>query len=521
MLIPFDTIDGGIVRDVAPHQLPPNVWSDGQNVRFIDGHIEKIKGQTSVFGTPSGAPYWLLPVAVGSTYFWIYPSLTAVYATDGSTHSDISNGSYTADETYLWNGGVFAGVPILNNGQERPQMWGTQSLGSNLSDLDNWPAAARTRVIRPFNNFLLALHVDEDGTSFNPRLMWWSTPSTTPGTVPSSWDYADPTTRAGRTEFAETGDWLIDCLPMRDFNVVYKENSVYGQQYIGGNQVFRFYKLFEMFGALSRRCMKAFYGRHIVLTDGDIVLHDGQQANSIVDRKMRRWLFSQIDTDTYFRAFVTPNYAEKEMWVCFPSNGASYPDTALVWNWNENKFAIRDLPNTAHIGYGVIDPSATSTTFDTDSGTFDAAVGSFDEQQYNPTLRRMLAAVPGDTSLLFMDDGYQREGSNYRARVERIALPVGRMGQQGPQQDPHIRKTISAIYPELEGSGDVQFYIGKQEFFTDEIEWDGPYTYTIGSDYKIDCRVEGRIISLRVESNNSGFWRLNSFMIDRQGEGLK
>lgn len=521
MLIPFDSIDGGTVKDVAPHQLPSSVWSDSQNVRFIDGHVEKIKGHSTVFGTPSGAPYWLQPLGTTSAYFWLYPSLTAVFATDGTTHADISNGSYNADETYLWNGAVFAGIPILNNGSERPQMWPQPTLATNLQDLSNWPSAARARVMRAFKNFLLALHVNEDGAEFNPRLMWWSNPSTTPGEVPNSWDYADPTTRAGRTEFAETGDWLIDCLPMRDLNVIYKENSVYGQQYVGGNQVFNFYRIFEMFGALSRRCMKSFYGRHLVLADGDIVLHDGQQAQSIADKKLRRWLFSQIDSDNYVRSFVAPNYADKEMWICVPFDGADYPDIALVWNWVDNRFSIRELPGVAHIGFGIIDPSATSTTFDTAVGTFDDQQRIFDEQQYNPTLKRMLGAVPGDTQLLFMDDGYQRDDENYRAYVERVALPLGRSTQQGLQQDPNIRKTVDSIVPELEGSGDVDFYVGTQEYLTSPITWNGPFTFTIGEDYKIDCRVEGRIISLRVESNNDGFWRLNSFQIDRQGEGLQ
>ena len=40
-LIPVENVgETGIVKDINPWQLPPNVWSDGNNVEFDNSHDE-------------------------------------------------------------------------------------------------------------------------------------------------------------------------------------------------------------------------------------------------------------------------------------------------------------------------------------------------------------------------------------------------------------------------------------------------------------------------------------------------
>jgi len=141
----------GINKDISPYELGENLWSDGNNVQFDNDKTAKVKGHQQVFGTPSVAPYWLLPFNTITTDYWIYPSLTKLYrvSTSGTTttHTDITRatgGDYSATAADRWNGGILGGVAIVNNGVDVPQMLG--STASNFSALSNWLSSTTTKV---------------------------------------------------------------------------------------------------------------------------------------------------------------------------------------------------------------------------------------------------------------------------------------------------------------------------------------------------------------------------------------
>ena len=51
-LIPIDNVGQvGIVKETSPWQLPPNVWSDGNNVKTDEGSIRKLPGYAEVMAT--------------------------------------------------------------------------------------------------------------------------------------------------------------------------------------------------------------------------------------------------------------------------------------------------------------------------------------------------------------------------------------------------------------------------------------------------------------------------------------
>ena len=57
-IIPVDNLGQvGIVKDIAPFQLPPNAWSDGNNIRVEHGAIIKSPGYSSVIETCPIARY--------------------------------------------------------------------------------------------------------------------------------------------------------------------------------------------------------------------------------------------------------------------------------------------------------------------------------------------------------------------------------------------------------------------------------------------------------------------------------
>ena len=505
----------GVIYDTDPRNIPDNAWTSVRNVRFIDNAVEKSKGESTVYTTPAIDPYWLLPVDTATTYYWMYPSLTKCYITDGSTNTNITRQTTGADVDYNasadigWNGGIIGGVPIINNGVDDPQMWTPVGTSTKLASLtwasgQTWISQSKiARVIRPFKQFLVAMDLTESGTRYRQRIRW-SHPADS-GAVPSTWDEADTTKDAGTHELSEGGGAIVDCLPLNDTNIIYKNSQTVGMQHIGGQYVFRFFNIFKESGLLTRRCVKPFYGKHFCVTNGDVITHDGNSIEPVLNHKMKKWLFAAIDTTNYERTFVSPNYQKNEMWICFPQSGDSFATLALVWNFKDNTTTVRELPTVKHIGYGLVDPAGVDT-WASDSQSWDLDTSQWGETDYSPTVIKNLMA--GSTLFYLGDDTEQSNNSNITAYAERIGLDF---------DDPNRIKYIKRIWPRIETTGDITVSVGQQMERSDSVTWTD-YTYSSG-DEKIDVDVSGRFIAFRISSNTDVRWDLKEYDIEFELRG--
>ena len=504
----------GFIPDIPPHELPVQAWSGVKNIRFSENSAKKFLGHTQIFGTPGVSPIWHIPIISEGSLYWIYAGTDKVYVTDGVTHKDISNGTYIVTEDVGWTGGILNGVPILNPGVSTPQMWNPVDFATPqmLSNLTAWPAATQARVMRPFLYYMVAYNVTKNGVQ-HPYMVKWSH-TADPGTVPTSWDHTDPTKDAGEVELAETNGEIVEALPMRNINVVYKTDSVWAMRFVGGNDIFAFEDLFREFGALSRRCIKDYLGRHVVFGFGDIIIHDGQQAESIVNNRTRRWLFNQIDGDSYKTSFVTYIQDKKEMWFCFPEVGESRPTSALVWNIREDTFGHRELPNAAHADWGVLDINP-SEVWDTDTQEWDQDLTVWNQQLFNPVDRGLMVSDPNSNMLWRMDDTNQFNGQNVQCFLERVGLPVAGRDRRGELVvDYDSVKFVSRIRPKMTSTGPVQISVGSQMQDNDPVTWKGPKSFNPVTDFELYFEVTGRLIAVRFESNSNISWNLHSYDLD-------
>ncbi len=508
MITPITDIGSiGIINDVSPEKLPLQAWSAGSNVRFRENTVRKAKGWSVPIGTPTVVPYWLLPYRTATDSYWVYAGLGKVYVTDGTTHTDITKTAttYTGTADLNWTGLVFGGVPILNNGVEVPQQWSPPQVSQLLTDLSNWPANAKCAALRGFKQFLIALNYTNGASTVFPRLVKWSHGAAF-NSVPSSWDETDDTLDAGEYELADTRGDVIDGLAFRDSFVIYKDDSIWGMSYVGGANIFRFYQISLQLGILSRRCMAEWERGHFVFGTNDIIVTDGQSVHSVVDRKVRSRVFSSIDSTNYERCFVVPNLIKKEMWACYPISGASFPNEAMVWNWEENSISFRELPNIAHASFGVVNPGG-GNTWDMDSSTWDSDSSVWDEQTFNPTNPRIMMAGTADTKLYLGDDPSTntKNGTVMTSYVERTGLF---------NETANKVKYCRALYPKMTATGPVNFYIGSQMSLDEGVMWEGPFTFDPRTEYKVDCEVTFRWMGIKVESTTDVDWSMTGYDLD-------
>jgi hypothetical protein len=506
----------GIVKDIPPHLLPPEAWTAGQNVRFQDNKAVKFLGHEDIFDPPTVAPYWGLGCPTGVSFVWLYAGLNKVYTVDGTVHTDITRSSsdYAASAVRLWNGGILNGIPVINNGEDVPQFWATIDAGQALQNLSNWPSGYKTRIIKPFSNFLVALNVEKSGTR-QPHLVLWSH-SADPATLPTSWAVDTATVDAGEIELSDVEAGVIRSgLGLRDIFVIYKAQSTWGMQFVGGKFIMRFFPILTTSGILSDHCVSALPDgvRHFVMTGDDVIVHDGQSGQSVLDERWKRFYNNNMSNLNYQASFTTLNYKEGEAWACFPSTNASWPDLALVWNWKTNVVGVRQLADISFMASGVVD-SSISGSWDADAGSWDADLSEWDGEQFGPGALGQLAFDPVNTKLLNIDATNQFSGTSMTAYVQREGLAiVGRDRGRQPKVDIDSIKLCSRIWPKTSGDP-IDIRVGSQDVPGGTITWNDAQTFDPSTDNYLDIAVSGRLLAVDFRSTGDVAWAVEGYDLD-------
>jgi hypothetical protein len=510
-LVPIPDLGQGLNLDGQPEELALGVSSGtSSNMRYRNGTAERFRGMANVYTTPLVAPYHICHYTVGTTRYVVYAGLQKTYVDDGQPAGaglvDITNGNNAGAIDDRFCGFVFNGVYVQNNGIDVPQYWGGTG---TLAALPAWPAGYKAGWMRAFGNKIVAGDITRAGVRERGTVLWSHTAD--PATLPTSWDIADPTKDAGDFPLAETNGTLIDALPMGDMNVIYKDDAIHFQQNISNNQIFRFGRLPGDSGLLARGCVAAYPGGHVYLTTGfDVVTHSGQGLHSILEGRMRTWLKANINSTYAQRSFLVKNVAANEILICFPSGAAVACDKAIVWNWTDDKFAIRDLNNVTYGSLGQV------SLLDTD--TWAGAVGTWADEteawgfsDYALNTPRVIfsRATPG---LAMFDASSKDYGVEFTAMLELRGLHF---------DAPDRMKLCRGVRPKIDApnGASVGVQVGAAMVPDGTITWQPSTTFTVGTDIQADCFASGRFLALRFFTTLDVPWRIRSCQVDIQPQG--
>ena len=505
----------GVVKDIPVEELSLGAWTSAKNVRFHDGAARKQNGYAQVLGTPLMAPYQLFPVATSSTFFWVYCGLAKVAATDQTSHADITRttgGDYSTDANVGWTGVDMEGILVLNNGGDVPQQW-TPGLANDLTALTAWPSTYVAGAMRALKRYLVALNITKSGTNY-PYMLKWSHAAPAGG-VPTSWDHTDDTVDAAEFDLPAGGGFLVDAHSLRDGLAVYKEYETWLMQYVGGLDVFRLTRAFSSFGCFNKRCAAEFFsGKQLVFTGDDLVLHDGYQAQSVLESRGRDLIRGQVDTTHYRKSFLAINPVFKEVLVCFPEIGNTQPNKALVWDWVNQTIGLRDLPGAGHIEAGVVSAVDSTELWSGAVGDWSTDPAAWGDREFDPAQRALLMSDPVNTKLYLLDSTNKQDGSNMTAYVERINMGFPLKAEEPP--DYETRKLVTGLWPRITGTagGQVRVYLGSQEVVDGPVSWEAPETFTIGTSDFVDIQAEGRLHAIRFESDSDIEWKLHGYDVD-------
>lgn len=419
MLYPVKDCGQGVNKDLLPSELAPGVWSDALNVEFGNGFGTRRGGFQAVYTTPTAVPYFLLSYVLdASTRYLIQAGLATIFCDDGSTRTEITPVSApTGGVDDRWTGGIFNGIAILNNGVDAPMYWNGDA-ATDFATLTSWTAGDRVKCMRPFGYYLFQLGYTPSGGSFKPYRIRWSS-AAEPGSLPSAYVAAD-TNDAGEVDRTDAGP-LVDGLMMGGAFIIYGRQGRIAARYVGGTEVFSFDPLPGREGILAVGCVCDTPKGHVFFTGNDVMIHSGGQAESIADGRIKNWIASSIDSSVAQRSFVVANHQRNEVWICFPSSGATTCDRAAVWNWNYNTWSIYSLPNITYATSGLTPSTTVGSTWSESTETWISSTATWSENEFSNNYQRLVVATSTPT-LGLANTGGTDFGTSYEVYRERTGI---------------------------------------------------------------------------------------------------
>ena len=152
----------------------------------------------------------------------------------------------------------------------------------------------------------------------------------------------------------------------------------------------------------------------------------------------------------------------------------------------------------------IVDPQK-SDAWDDDDQSWDTDTTVWGSASYNPSKTKIVFASPLDDTLYAVGDVSEFSGQPFFSYMEKTNISL---------DDDLNLKNVTGLTPHITGSGVAKIYIGSNNLSDGPVEWQGPYTYNIGKDFKVDCRVNGRYFGVRFEFSSVGTWTLNGYTFE-------
>ena len=496
---------GGWNSDIPSMIVPMNTFTDVLNVRFDDEAVQTTTGETTyrvVSTSPDYGIHWRRP----DQGYNIFAKNGNIKRVDAA--GNISDMLVSSDPVYAnsdWQGTLFNGgyAIVINNGTSTPLycLYGSSTAGSSFQPLPGWNYVSGltvyAKVVRSLNYSLIAanLTLDQSGTiTYAPSTVRVSVQATTGG-IPSVWQPGLTTDTADEFELNSTSP-VLDMQELRGNMFIYSSDSI---SILTIGTTTRVSPYSKSYGILSTDCVVEFDGKHFVVDRNDIYLHTGSGAiESIADFRIKKYFFSNLNKNAINKVHVVKNPFYKEIWINYPKGVSTVCNEALVFNYKNNTWSKRQLPSATYLFNG---PANVSSTF-----------------QYG---KEVLYMCTNSTQTLVTDDNYLMwTGSalaSYTSYIEKKKLNTGDITGSS------LISALYTVFDKVPTDTNITIRVVGQNNYLDDVDLsvDDPnlkdtFTSLPSNDksqgYKVDPRVNGRILNYRITSGNR--WRLALMGID-------
>ena len=447
----------------------------------------------------------------------------------GGEETDWSVSGYSPSSSEaIWTSCHLGGLTYINREDRVPWFWEPTEV--ILQNLTNWDSNWRAKILRSYNDALIAFNLTESGTEYPTKIR--TSDITEFGVVPTTWDETDLTNSATANILAELKGEIIEAQSLGPSMIIYTQQETWLMQADGSDAIYAYRRLFNDQGAMSANCAYELEGKHYVFGYKDIWVHDGVGKESICNSRVRKKVFTNLDFSVSHYCYVQDNPVLNELYFCY--RDGSVPDAnfssvagcnmAAVYNYKANTWSFTTLPNTFSGTQLVVgNPLAYEDT----SETYDSlSVSYFNLAEESKRAPIMIGDEDDDFSLSARIYGVDMDGdqSILAFATDSNATLNWELYKEGcdlDELDLDLRgyKNIVAIYPQAELADDemqIEFAFGSSDKFGQLAEYVDYMTYNNTDEYKLDYKSGGRYLSFKGRGVDGGrkYFRISGFDFD-------
>lgn len=505
----------GVISDVAAWDLPPNALTDGRNFRVSAGKIVASGG--SELASTSGSAGGEIGHLEQSTDFegktaWLACHDTGIDSYESNAFTNLYD-SGSVDPSG-WTSCQIGQVTFFNNPAIHPVYFTDWSGSDPVSELNwspgqTWASAdVSCRILQAHKNFLFALGTTEPDpdtgvmTYYEDRVRW-SHPCE-PNGIPYTWQGPDedPSSLAGYVTLGRGGA-IVGAESLRDSFVIYSREALSVLDYTGDALVWRRRTLSQNAGLIGRNAVVEVRGKHYYISNEDIVVFDGNQAQSLLHNRLRKRFAGTLNEDARHTAFATHHKTMQEIWFCVAEAGFDKPNMAYVYNYLDNTWSLRDLSTDrvfAHALYG--NQPTDVLAWEDWEGQWEGERTTWATANRQPFDGALIGASGSD---VYNIDTQNPEEENLTTFIERESMPI--VGHEDVS-------TVTRIYPQVEGNTPVRISVGSHQYAGSGSTWKKTVDFDPRTDRKVDIRTTGELHSYRIEGPSDGNFNVTGFDVE-------
>jgi hypothetical protein len=258
---------------------------------------------------------------------------------------------------------------------------------------------------------------------------------------------------------------------------------------------------------LNTRGVVDINGRHVVVTEGDIVICDGYSAPvSIADKLVRQFLYTQIDQNNFGNLQVVYDHVREDVWIMFPESGQTYNTLSMVYSLTNKSWGTIRHPPIAHAAMGIISDTVGSDAWDQSPLNWDQDTTAWTQPTIQKATESLVFAVPSATTLTqySVNDLVVRD-----AVLGKYSMSFG---------DPERIKFIRQVHVRARSFNQLKIRVGSQMFASGPTTWSNEVTLTAPGQ-PVPLFTQGRFISVEIRSDDSAVWQVTGVDFEAELRG--
>lgn len=355
MRIEFGQIGmGGVVKDMRPHDLPPNIFTDSLNVEYVGWGIrpmrQDVQGLPSL---PNGEAFAYLHQgwAFGSLLFWFaITKSNKFFVWHLNQWKDVTPSGLTASTQ--WDGLDYNGFLIVYSPENDPRYVALDDITAPPKVVPNWPSDLRTKKITTLNGFLIGLGITSSDGFYDRQIVFWSDVAEL-GSFPTNWDFTSPTSRAGFVPLEGSEDF-ITAKPLGNSILIYRDRSVTELRFVGGNNVFAFQRLLKNVAIFNERSVVEIDRQHFFVGKDGFFFYNGIEKVPVGDRVIKDHFYQNLNTSVDTPLMLQAEASTRLIFIYYVPKGQTTFTRVWILNLMSEAFYERELPSVGAAAFGMI-----------------------------------------------------------------------------------------------------------------------------------------------------------------------